>query len=191
MDIGPFGYFYIACEIFKYWNKLIPEPGKDEFDIYEGQTGIYRGMVKKFRLLTYKDTGVIHTFYLLDSSLPFNKNKKPVVHLAEEWASATENMMSCVTTINKKYNDIEGTTRFIVKVNFDKVRKRERWFLQLNDLSGNPFETKILRSNELNSDEKPHELMARINFMNITWIEKIMKDLLAGKRLMLTTGLTF
>lgn len=118
-DLAPVEYLAVANQIY---NPIFINQEKNRnlelFDVYEGEA-IGRGNIKeKYRLVTYKGTGIIHTFYLLNNRLPFNRQRR-IKNLVLGGTSMSHETMSGIRTLRYGYYDKDNTEvyRVIVKLN--------------------------------------------------------------------------
>ena len=178
LDIGPHGHFYIAREIFFQGNKQLPKTVHDHFDLYEGATDIYKSDLRKYRLLTYKGTGIIHTIYLLDNKRPFNKQSK--LDLRQGWASGTEDLIRCTKTISIPYTDINENECFTLQYRINRVTQISYTLLQVHEPAGAPCQTILLKNELLVRHEALIRLMDYFNFSDVQTAEKIMRAVIKG-----------
>lgn len=76
-DLAPVEYLAVADQLY---NPIFINKEKNRqpelFDVYEGIAIGRKKIKEKYRLVTYKDTGIIHNFYLLNNRQSFNRQNK-------------------------------------------------------------------------------------------------------------------
>jgi len=91
-------YLKLASKIYKPENKNEHKNNRPaDFDLYIGICEDNSGQSFEYRLLTYKSTLIIHSFFLSDNIKPFNKEK--VLNLRQGWSKASHDLMKCIQTV--------------------------------------------------------------------------------------------
>ena len=179
LNLAPIEYLSVAAKIYKHENLNNSKNRKPElFDVY---IGIFRhndGLEVEYKLITYKETKVIHTFFVNDNKKPFNKKK--VLDLRQGWANASQDYMNCIKTFEVPYFDTSDIKRFVVITRHLEISKKVKWYIQVNSIDGLPLITTFIKEFELTDDLPTPFQMTQLDFSNITWVEKIIKQILEG-----------
>ncbi len=179
LNLAPIEYLALAAKIFKQENiDLSKNKSPELFDVYIGTFKHGDGLEVEYKLVTYKNTKVIHTFFVTDNKKPFNKKK--VLDLRQGWTNASQDYMNGVKTFEIPYFDNNNIKLFVVINRQLDVLKKERWYIQVNSKDGLPFLTTFIKEFDLMNDLPVPFQMSKLDFGNITWIEKIIKQILDG-----------
>ncbi len=173
-------YLTIASDIFKYENKNIGKNTRpDLFDVYIGNHKYDNKIMTEYTLVTYKNTGIIHSFYVSDNKKPFNKKK--ILNLRQGWSSGRHDLMNCIQTIEIPYIDFNNIKRYKIIIRHFEVQKTEKWYIQVNSLQGEPILTTFIKEQKR---EKRMDIAIRtvqVDFSDMTWAEKIIKQIMDNK----------
>ena len=179
LGISPQEYLKLASQIFKSSNKNDQKNNRpSDFDLYIGDC-IDANKKSEYKLLTYKGTGIIHSFFLNDNKMPYNKKK--ILNLKQGWCNASHNYMNCIQTMEMPYFDINNIQRFKIIIRHLEVQQIERWYIQVNSELGVPIITTFVKENKSQGRLEMVFQTPRIDFSNITWSEKIIKQIQDGK----------
>lgn len=180
LNLAPIEYLYVASQIYKPENiNIAKNKNPEKFEVYIGLYKHFDGCEIEYKLILYKGTKIIHTFFINDNKKPFNKKK--IVDLRQGWTSASHNLIRCVQTFEiPYYNNLDIEVLKII-VRFFEIEKTEKWYIQVNSEEGHPILTTFIK--ELNSEISiPMAFrMTQIDFMDIEWIEKIIKQIIDGR----------
>jgi len=171
--------FKLALQVFRPENKsdtLNKRP--NDFDLYIGSCVTRKGKKHECALLTYKETGVIHSFFIAENHKPYNKER--VLHLRQGWSSGSHNLQSCIQDITMPYYDASNIIRYVVIVRIFEIERKERWYIQVNTDDGKPYLTTFIEERSLKQRRDISIQTSYIDFSNITWIEKIIKRIQNG-----------
>ena len=98
-DLPPLDYIWLAEKIYKEKNKnLFKNKFPELFDLYIGKYGNEKLPDTEYKLLTYKNTGIIHTFYVSENKKPFNK--KRILDFQEGFVSTSCSLTQLKTQLN-------------------------------------------------------------------------------------------
>jgi len=178
--LAPVGYITIASQIFNKVSKNIIKNKRPEiFDLYIGFCTHPDKTEFEYTLLTYKGTGLIHSFFLSDSKKPFNKKK--VLNLAQGWSYGHHDYMNCIQTMNIPYRDANEISRFIVIIRHYEVLKLEKWYIQMNSDKGDPIVTIFIKEMIQRGKVDLSTKSFQVDFSDITWVEKIIKKIIVNE----------
>lgn len=170
--------FKLALQIFTPKNRTISKR-PDDFDLYTGSCVTRKGKSHECALLTYKGTGVIHSFFITENHKPYNKEK--ILNLRQGWSSGSHNLQSCIQNITIPYYDAANNVRYVVIVRNLEVEGIEKWYIQVNTEDGTPYLTTFIEEKPLKQRMDIGDRTVHVDFSNITWIEKIIKRIQDGK----------
>lgn len=176
LENAPIDYLTIANKIFQPKNKNIKNNQRpDDFDLYAGEYLHIDSIKVEYTLLTYKDTGIIHSFFLSSNKKPFNPKK--IIDLRKGWTLSEYNPAKCLQTFSFPYFDSDKRKKAKVIVKCNLVTNIEDWYVELYNEDGSLKFKKLV--------DQPNYLKMGIidkasilDFGNTNWIEKIIKDLL-------------
>lgn len=171
IENAPKDYLRIANEIFSIKNINLDKNNRpDKFDLYVGEYIHFDSKKIKYKLLTYKNTGIIHNLFLISNKKPFNPKK--ILNLRKGWASAKSN--SNLHVFNYSYFDQNKIERAKILVKFDLKSEKEEWFLEIYDSKG-----KLVYSEQVKSLEYKRigiqDKIEQLDFGDTSWVEKIIK----------------
>jgi len=176
IENAPIDYLKIANKIFQPKNKNIKNNQRpDQFDLYIGDYLHFDSTKAEYTLLTYKNTSIIHTFFLSSNKKPFNPKK--VIDLRKGWTSSEYNPAKGLQIFSFSYFDSDERKKAKVIVKCNSVTDKEEWYVELYNDDGSLKLKKLV-------DERKHEKMevmdrtSILDFGNTNWIEKIIRDLL-------------
>lgn len=172
-SIAPIHYLNIAKSIFLPKNKTSIKDDSKSFDMYRGSILDKTGETLEYTLLTYKNTGIIHTLYMSDKNYG---NKKAFLNLYRGKVYSCYDLKRCIQTHETPYfnfNNIE-TYRSIIRVH--ECERIERKYLQIN-INGKPSLTRFTEEIKLNTI-KQFNIEMESNELNGNFaIEKIIKSI--------------
>lgn len=177
LSLFPLEYITVASSIFKPENKNDQKNKNPEFfDVFIGNHRHPDAREVRYRLITYKGTGIIHTFFVDEGKKPFNKKK--VLDLRQGWGSASHNLINGIQTFEMPYydqNNIELFKVIMKKIEFQKI---EKWYIQVNTNEGIPKLTTFIKKEDSQDDLSVPFKMTQIDFSEVAWIEQVMKQIL-------------
>ncbi len=176
LSFVPIDYLYVASAIFKESNLSI-EKNKHptKFDLFIGTFKHRRGRVIEYRLIVYKDTKVMHTFFVNKSGKPFNKKK--ILNLQQGWLSGKREIFTNIQSFWFSYVDIDKNDHFKIIIRYFESIKKEKWYIQVNPFDDRPYVTTFIEERDsMNSDQFMVNLV-NYEFENVTWIEKYVKSI--------------
>ncbi len=88
--------------------------------------------------------------------------------------------MNCIKTFEIPYFDNNNIKQFVVISRHLEIPKKTKWYIQVNSKEGIPFLTTFIKEFELNNDLPAPFQMIQLDFSNITWVEKILKQIVDG-----------
>jgi hypothetical protein len=176
-ELAPVEYMIVAESIYKPDN-LRNDKNKriDEFDLYIGIFKHFDGKEVEYKLLVYKNTKVIHTFYVNENKKPFNKQK--ILDLRQGWSKGSYNVMNCIETSEISYYNQDNTVVCKLIVIFDQITGIESWYVQKNSDNGIPFISTCIRKQAVSSRIIMPFYLDYLDYEDISWAEKIIKQII-------------
>lgn len=176
-SIPIFDYLNIADQVYGIQN-LNNEKNKrkDLFDVYDGiASGLDRNEVK-YRLLTYKDSKIVHT--LIPLTKKFNKQEKRIINFARQNPKSITRLVNNDFQIEIPYKDEYQIIRYVVIVrNHRENESKEKWYIQVNSPNGTPLVTEYFGSREKDFDIYSELYLRRLENVDFTPLEKMMKKM--------------
>jgi len=174
LEMVPNEYLTIAGHIYNKEN-FNTESNKfpDKFDLYDGLFTHYDSKEIEYRLLTYKNTGIIHTFFLITRNRPFNPLN--ILNLRKGMTNVTDIPISGHQDFTFSYFDIKNSERAKVIVKCDLLKKVEVWSIELYDDKGFSIFKKDVKIFDLINEEFSDKIN-RLEFGDTSWIEKEIKQ---------------
>jgi hypothetical protein len=176
-SIPIFDYLNIADQVFGTQN-LNNEKNKkkDVFDVYDGlASGINKNEIK-YRLLTYKDSKIVHT--LIPLTKKFNKQEKRIIHFARQNPKSITKLLNNDFQIEIPYKDEFQIIRYVVIVRNDiHDESKEKWYIQVNSPYEAPLVTEYFGSREKDFDIYSEGYLRRLENVDFTPLEKMMKKM--------------
>jgi hypothetical protein len=180
LRLAPIEYLDVASQIFKPENKDSENNKNPQiFDVYTGTCKYRDGKEIEYRLITYKDSKVIHTLFINGNKKPFNKKK--ILNLRQGWVNASHDIKNCIQTLHFKYFDHNNIALFEVVLRYSEVKKSEKWYIQVNLEDGSPYLTTLIKESEVESELPVPFKMNRLDFSDVSWIEKVIKKIIEGR----------
>lgn len=167
----------VLSKIFKREN-FNPEKNQfpEKYDLYQGEYEHFDNKKIKYRLITYKNTGIIHTFYIITNSKPFNP--KRILNLRKGWVKSIENIKEGIQTHYFSYYDNSNDKEIAkVFVECDLFKQTEKWRVEIYNNSGNLVYDEMVKENKY-SKQSTFDKMDWLNFGDTVWIEKEIKQIL-------------
>lgn len=147
--LPPMDYIWLAEKIYKKENQNISKNKDPEsFDLYTARFGNQNLPETEYTLITYKNTGIIHTLFVSENKKPFNKKK--ILDFQAGSVSTSHDLISEIQSHTKPYYDKNGNERFVIVLRVYEKNFIERWFVQINSKEGNPIKTIFLEENKVN-----------------------------------------
>lgn len=179
-DIAPINYLSIASQIFKHENKNFDKNNNPEvFDLFIGFVKDRFGNDLEYKLILYKNTKVIHTFFVNDNKKPFNKKK--IINLRQGWVSAKYDLFNCIQTFEFSYFNNDDIAKFKIIIRYIEVQEKEKWYIQVNSNEGIPRFTAFAKEFSIKNTKSPPSRMLQLDFVDVFWIEKILKTMIEEK----------
>lgn len=179
-DIAPINYLFIASQIFKPENKNLEKNNNPEvFDLFIGLSKDRFGIELEYKLILYKGTKVIHTFFVNDNKKPFNKKK--VINLRQGWVSCSHDLSNCIQTFYFSYFNSDNIARFKVIVRYIEVEEKEKWYIQVNSNDGIPCFTACIKEILIKQKLSLPIRMMQLDFEDVLWVERIIKTMIEEK----------
>jgi len=177
--LPPMDYIWLAEKIYKEENKNFAKNKKPEsFDMYTAKFGNQNVPETEYTLITYKNTGIIHTLFVSENKKPFNKKK--ILDFQEGGVSTTHDLINEIQTHTKPYFDKEGNKRFIIVLRVYEKTFIEKWFVQINSKEGKPIKTVFLEENKVSEYFKAAFRRGALENEPLTEIERKIKKHLQG-----------
>ncbi|WP_316819243.1 hypothetical protein [Pedobacter nyackensis] len=178
-NLAPVEYSFVADSIYVPENLNSEKNVRPEmFDLYIGDFKQRDGKVFSYRLILYRSTKIVHTFFLTNSSKPFNK--KINLPVRQGWSSGKWDTMSGLQTFSINYLDLANIVRFTIFLRcIPKIRK-ERWYLIVNDHFGTPTFTHYLHEEDMKNIIDTPFRMEILDFQDLSAIDKKIKNIIKG-----------
>lgn len=142
------------------------------FDVYEGES--LEGI--KYRLITYKDSKVVHT--LIPLSKTFNKTEKRIVNFYRPKEYTTTYTENGDVFLRAKYKDEFNKVRYVVIIR--QTESEKRWYIQYNKANEEPFLTYHFNNSELSIDIGSRNYIMFLEEFDWSPIEKCIKQMEKG-----------
>lgn len=129
-------YLSIADQVFSSENVNIEKnKRKDLFDVYDGIVSGLDGKQLEYRLLTYKDSKIVHT--LIPLTKEFNKQEKLIVNFARQNPRLIIPINHDDCQIEIPYIDEYQIVRYVIIIRSDpEDETKENWYIQVNSSLG-------------------------------------------------------
>ena len=172
-------YLLIASKIYKSENFIILQnKNSDKFDLYVGKYKHHDDVELEYKLLVYINTKIIHTLYPNDKKNIFHKKK--IVNLRKGFGGSKWDIFNELQTHDVPYYNSKNIEVFKILVRYWENLGCERWYLQENAPNGNPIRTLFLAERQTEVMVDMHSKATQINFMDVSWAEKLMKEILSS-----------
>lgn len=177
LRLSPFEYIYVASKIFKLENKNDEKNRRpDTFDLYIGEFTHKDGVQSEYTLLTYKNTGIIHTFFNSNNRKPFNKKKR--LDLRRGWSYGKQYLIKNEQIFKTPYYNFEDKEVLTVIIEYSEITEIEEWHIKIHQ-NQSQAEVKVKvgekkRSRDIHFSDR----ISQLRFTNPEWIEKKIKELL-------------
>jgi len=179
LNFAPVDYLYVASTIYKETNICLKKNKRPEtFELYIGTYHHKKGRSVEYSLLVYKNSKVIHTFFINENSKPFNQKRH--VNLKQSWVTGNHTLFENIQTFTFSYYDNSDIELFKVLIRYDGNVKKERWYVQVNPISDRPFVTTHLKEVDVVKSDQYMINLFSYEFDDVSWIEKIIKTMLLG-----------
>ncbi len=176
-NLAPIEYPFVADAIFVPEN-LNNNKNKrpDLFDCYIGEFKHKDGNAFKYTLILYKSVKIVHTFFLSNTSKPFNKKVK--LPIRQGWCGSSHDLMSGLQEYSIHYKDISNVTRFTIFLRCIPKVKLEKWYLTVNDINGISVFTHYLHDEVMTVIFNPPMRMGMLDFQDLSAIERKIKKII-------------
>ena len=149
---------------------------KDLFDVYEGLAIDLNRSEINYRLITYKNSKIVHT--LIPLTKKFNSQEKRIIHFARQSAKSIRRLIDDDFQIEIPYKDEYGIIRYVIIVREDiHDEKKEKWYIQVNAPDGTPLATDYFGSREKDMDIRSKTYLRRLKNVDLTPLEKMIKKM--------------
>lgn len=182
LGLAPFQYISVASEIYKPENRSDEKNRRPElFDVYIGEYTHKNNLSVEYTLITYKNTGIIHTFFVSDNKKPFNKKK--ILDLRRGWSYGTSYPTQQKQVLKTPYYDPNNFEIVSVIINYSEITNIEEWIIKLNSTETNPeVKIKVAEKERIVHPIFGNDAGTRIIQLNYiddpSWIEKHIKQIL-------------
>lgn len=178
-NLAPIEYPFVADAIFTPLN-LNNEKNKrpDLFDCYIGDFKHRDGKVFRYTLILYKSASIVHTFFLSNTSKPYNK--KINLPVRQGWSGGKWDIMSGLQTFSINYLDLSNIVRFTILLRCIPIIRKERWHLIVNDQVGIPIFTHYLHEDDMENIIDTPFRMGILDFQDLSTIDKKIKKIIKG-----------
>jgi hypothetical protein len=176
-DLAPIEYASVADAIYIPSNLDHKGNNRPElFDVYKGSY-VKEGKSYEYKLILYKYTGIVHTFYLTNKKFFTKKDQLP---LRQGWVSSEYDAMTCVSQYSFNYRNLLNEIKFKVLLISNPADKVEIWGLQVYKFE-EPFFTHILKKDRVNSYDNTALRMMQLDFHDVSFVETIIKKVISNK----------
>ncbi|MGV3586762.1 MAG: hypothetical protein ACO1OF_07165 [Adhaeribacter sp.] len=175
-------YLNIADQIYEERN-LNTEKNKspDLFDVYDGMVSEIDKKEIKYRLITYKDSKIVHTIF--PHTKDFNKQKTIIINLSRQNPSSALTLLNNDFQVEIPYLDEYGFIRYVIIIRNDPLdNTKEKWFIQVNAPSGKPILTSYFGSRDKEINIGSEEYLRWLDHVDLSELENIMKRIEASLR---------
>jgi len=149
---------------------------KDLFDLYDGIASGLDGNEFKYRLLTYKNSKIVHT--LIPLTKLFNKQKERIINFARQSPKSRRTLTTNDFQIEIPYVDEYQIIRYIVIVrNAPRDETKEKWYIQVNSPFGDNLLTYYFGSREKDFDIYSENYLRRLENVDFSPIEEEIKKI--------------
>lgn len=163
----------IADDVFCAENYCLEKNKERElFDLYIGHSKSIND--KKYRLITYKDTKIVHSLFPDDKKskkekvVNYSKGKLIGIHIPDAGP---------VTSIELPYYDYRNIERYKIIIRRNHDSGHEKIYIQKNLINGQPFLVKIIGEREYFYKGPLTSYLMGLQFADFTWLEKEIKKL--------------
>ena len=178
-NLAPIEYPFLADAIFIPENLNNDKNKRPEtFDCYIGDFEHREGEIFKYTLILYKSANIVHTFFLSDTSKPFNKKIRLPVR--QGWSSGKWDTMNVLQTFSINYLDLSNIIRFTILLRCIPTIRKERWYLIVNDLVGTQIFTHYLHENDMEYVIDTPFRIGILDFQDLSEIDKKIKNIIRG-----------
>lgn len=179
LSVAPIDYLTVADAIFLH-HDVARKNVNNQFDVYEGKFRHRDNEEIPYRLLTYKDTKIVHTLY--PKQAPSNKSKKPKLkNLRQGFAgNCSEDMRSGIQYFEYSYYNQKDVEIFKVILRSILAERKEKWYIQVNDTEGNGIVTTIIKTEPLTQRIELPFRVSPFTFSNVSWIEVEIAKIIRG-----------
>ena len=178
LNVAPIEYLELASKIYKpEFKNNVKNKRNDIFEVYIGSATYKSSPEVEYTLVTYKNTGIVHTLYVSSNKKPFNKRK--LLDLRQGWTTASFYPMSSMETFEFGYFDLSEKEVFKVILRSSKYFGTDKWYIQIS-MDGLPNLTTCIKEAERHSQLPTPMRATQIDFSNVTWIEQEIKKMLSG-----------
>ncbi|CAM4430682.1 hypothetical protein SAMN06265348_1251 [Pedobacter westerhofensis] len=175
--LAPIEYAKVADIIYTPSNLVVEKNNRPElFDVYDGDYH-KEGKTYRYRLIVYKYTGIVHTFFLTNRKFFTKKEQLP---LRQGWLSSKYNIMTCVSEYRFNYSNISDEIKFKVLLISNPFRKEELWGLEVYK-DNEPFFTHIIKKDPISLQHDTAIRMMQLDFQDVSFIEIIIKEIIKNK----------
>lgn len=176
-NLAPIEYATVADVIYSPSNLDVEGNKRPElFDVYNGDYQ-KEGKTYTFKLIVYKHTGIVHTFFLTNKKFFTKKKQLP---LRQGWVSTKENLMTCICEFTFKYIDISNEIKFKVVLISNRIRKEDIWSLEVYK-DKFPFFTHLIKKEPIASNISTAMRMMQLDFQDVFFIEKKIESIIENK----------
>jgi len=170
-------YLRIADQVYNEENLNIEKnKRKDLFDVYDGIIFELDEKKIQYRLITYKNSKIIHT--LFPAAKYFNKQKKIIVDFSRQNSSSVLTLVNNDFQIEISYIDEYQFIRYVIIIRNDPLDDaKERWYIQVNSPSGQPILTEYFNSRVKDADIYSETYLRRLDNVDLSPLEKRMKQI--------------
>lgn len=167
----------IAEQIYNFENLNIEKnKNKELFDVFDGIAKGLDEIETKYRLITYKDSKIVHT--LIPLTKKFNKQEKVDIDFFRQRPKTSLKLINDDYQIEIPYKDEYYVIRYIIIIREDtQDKKMECWYIQINSPYGTPIVTEFQGKREKDSDFRSDEFLWKLENTNFSILEKRIKQI--------------
>lgn len=176
-SIPIFDYLSIADQVYSFENlNEEKNKNKDLFDVYDGVAKGIDGNEITYRLITYKDSKIVHT--LIPLTKKFNKQEKRIINFARQSPKSSKNVINGDFQIEVPYKDEFQVIRYIVIIREDaQDDNQESWHIQINSPYGKPIATEFQGNRLKDSDFRSEKFLWKLESIDFSLFEKRIKQI--------------
>jgi len=183
IEISQRYYMSIAETIYKQENKITEgNSNKDQFDVYVGEACFAIKKALKYKLVVYKNTGIIHTLYpIIKRKERYNKFER--LQLKQGFCKGDLDYETEILTASWSYINQDKVAIFEVIVSKFELSDIEYWHIQKNTEEGEPLHCRFPRTKKASKVLDIDSYLTYMNYHNqenIELIELEIKDMIVS-----------
>ena len=175
-----YDFLHVAESIFEEQNLIndVRNKRQDLFDLYIGQHADSQNKLADYKLLLYKGTKIIHSLFPIKRTF----NRKKVINLQQGNTSSISYDREGINMFYIPYFDEKNIEKFKIILRQHMSLATEKWYIQINTNTGEPFATYFAEERSINSYLRSPFRLTRLDFIeDLSRLEKIIGRILKGE----------